>query len=122
MAVGKGLGGKWRHTIPSGLFDVWRTCQPATRIAHLSDVHFGKISHPAIVGSLVRRSERGGVDLVAVSGDLTQRARRREFPEAKGMLDPFDPPVIVVPGNHDVRAWWHNPFDRVYPRPTASAR
>ena len=55
-----------------------------------------------------------GLSLVVVSGDLTQRARRSEFAEARAMLDRFRPPVLVVPGNHDVRAWWHNPFDRLW--------
>jgi 3',5'-cyclic AMP phosphodiesterase CpdA len=84
------------------------------RIAHLSDVHFGKIAHPAVVGALIDEVNTTDVDLVAVSGDLTQRARRREFAAAREMLDAFTPPVIVVPGNHDVRAWWHNPFERVW--------
>ena len=87
---------------------------PPFRIAHLSDVHFGRISHPAIVGALVDEVNGAEVDLVVVSGDLTQRARRREFRAAKAMIDLFEAPVIVVPGNHDVRAWWHNPFARVW--------
>lgn len=84
------------------------------RIAHLSDVHFGKIGHPAVVGALVDEVNAGSVGLVALSGDLTQRARRREFAAARAMLDAFEPPVVVVPGNHDVRAWWHNPVSRVW--------
>ena len=55
-----------------------------------------------------------GVELVVASGDLTQRARRHEFRAARAMLDAFDAPVLVVPGNHDVRAWWHNPVERVW--------
>lgn len=84
------------------------------RLAHLSDVHFGRIAHPGIVDALVEEINAAGLDLVAVSGDVTQRARRREFREARAMLDRFEAPVVVVPGNHDVRAWWHNPFDRVW--------
>jgi 3',5'-cyclic AMP phosphodiesterase CpdA len=40
--------------------------------------------------------------LVAVSGDLTQRARRWEFRTARAFLDRIKSPVLVVPGNHDV--------------------
>lgn len=87
---------------------------PATRIAHLSDVHFGRISHPGIVDALVGEANGADLDLVVVSGDLTQRARTREFLAARAMLDRFDAPVLVVPGNHDVRAWWHNPFARLW--------
>jgi len=41
-------------------------------------------------------------DVVAVSGDLTQRALRREFERARTFLDELPKPQIVVPGNHDV--------------------
>lgn len=87
---------------------------PTRTVAHLSDVHFGKIAHPKIVGALVDEVNGAGLDLVVVSGDLTQRARRSQFAEARAMIDAFEPPTIVVPGNHDVRAWWHNPFDRLW--------
>jgi len=82
-------------------------------LAHLSDIHFGKIADDRVVDALVGEVNEAGVDLVVVSGDLTQRARTREFQAARAMLDAFEPPVIVVPGNHDVRAWWHHPFDRL---------
>jgi 3',5'-cyclic AMP phosphodiesterase CpdA len=41
-------------------------------------------------------------DVVVVSGDLTQRARRREFERASAFLRALPTPQIVVPGNHDV--------------------
>ena len=83
-------------------------------LAHLSDVHFGRIADERVVAALVDEVNDAGLDLVVVSGDLTQRARTREFKAARAMLDSFEPPVLVVPGNHDVRAWWHNPFDRLW--------
>lgn len=75
-------------------------------IAHVSDPHFGRIAHEGIVDALVREVNGAGVDLVAVSGDLTQRARLREFEAATSMLARFEPPTLVVPGNHDVYPWW----------------
>ena len=39
---------------------------------------------------------------MAVSGDLTQRARIAQFKEAKGFLNSLPSPQIVVPGNHDL--------------------
>lgn len=84
------------------------------RVAHLSDIHFGRISDPRIVDALVGEVNAAGVDLVVVSGDLTQRARTHQFKAAKAMLDAFDAPTLVVPGNHDVRAWWHNPIERIF--------
>src|SRR4051812_20753441 len=41
-------------------------------------------------------------DLLAVSGDLTQRARIAQFKEAKAFLNSLPSPQIVVPGNHDL--------------------
>jgi 3',5'-cyclic AMP phosphodiesterase CpdA len=75
-------------------------------IAHLSDLHFGRIAHKHIVQVLVDEVNAAGVDLVAISGDLTQRARPEEFKPAAAMIERFDAPVIVVPGNHDVYPWW----------------
>ena len=77
-----------------------------TRIAHISDIHFGKISHPTIVEALVRDINESIVDLVVVSGDLTQRAFGHQFRAARRMLEAFDAPTLVVPGNHDVFPWW----------------
>lgn len=94
---------------------------PHATIAHLSDIHFGRISDPRVVDALVHEVNEQGVDLVVASGDLTQRARTREFLDARAMLDRFEAPVLVVPGNHDVRAWWHHPFDRLW-RPTKRFR
>jgi 3',5'-cyclic AMP phosphodiesterase CpdA len=44
-------------------------------------------------------------DAVAISGDLTQRCSNSEFVRARAYLDDIRKvaPVIVIPGNHDVR-------------------
>lgn len=78
-------------------------------IAHLSDLHFGRVD-PAIVDPIVRAVRELAPDLVAISGDLTQRARRGEFEEARGFLERLPEPRIVVPGNHDVSL--RNPYSR----------
>ncbi len=83
-------------------------------LAHISDIHFGKIAHPTIVEDLVADVNARGVGLVAVSGDLTQRARRSQFKAARAMLDAFEAPTLVVPGNHDVFAWWRRPISRIF--------
>ena len=90
------------------------TAPPRYRLAHLSDVHFGKIAHPRVVETLVAEVNAADMDLVVVSGDLTQRARRSQFIDARAFLDRFAAPVLVVPGNHDVPAWWRNPVGRVF--------
>ena len=71
------------------------------RIAHISDVHFGR-TECAVVDGLVEIVNELAPDLVVVSGDLTQRARTSEFAEARSFLDRLPKPQIVVPGNHDV--------------------
>lgn len=71
------------------------------KIAHISDLHFGRHDPRKVDGLLASLSDNNP-DLVAVSGDLTQRARAREFTQARHFLDCIRQPIIVVPGNHDV--------------------
>ncbi|MEA2626278.1 MAG: hypothetical protein QOD06_2323 [Candidatus Binatota bacterium] len=70
-------------------------------IAHLSDLHFGR-TDPSLLEPLIESVRRASPHLVAVSGDLTQRARSDEFRQAREFLDRLPSPQIVVPGNHDV--------------------
>lgn len=72
-----------------------------TVIAHLSDLHFGA-EDPPVVAALAEDVARARPDLVAVSGDLTQRARHREFNAAAQFLRALPAPVLAVPGNHDL--------------------
>ena len=45
-------------------------------------------------------------DVIVVSGDLTQRAKRQQFEEARQFFDRFgDIPMLIIPGNHDVPLW-----------------
>jgi 3',5'-cyclic AMP phosphodiesterase CpdA len=70
-------------------------------IVHLSDIHFGRVN-PHVIAPMIEAITRAAPDLVAVSGDLTQRARSYQFKEARAFLDRLPSPQIVVPGNHDV--------------------
>jgi 3',5'-cyclic AMP phosphodiesterase CpdA len=72
-----------------------------TTIAHLSDLHFGR-EDPRAVEAILADLAALAPSLVAVSGDLTQRARRAEFARARAFLARLAAPRIVVPGNHDV--------------------
>jgi 3',5'-cyclic AMP phosphodiesterase CpdA len=80
-------------------------------IVHLSDIHFGRLNEH-VVEPLIEKIETLAPDLVAVSGDLTQRARSHQFKEARAFLDRLPQPQIVVPGNHDVPL--HNPLTRFF--------
>lgn len=70
-------------------------------LVHLSDLHFGRVV-PGVLEPLRRRLAALAPDVVVVSGDLTQRARRKQFLEARAFLDSLPRPQVVVPGNHDV--------------------
>jgi 3',5'-cyclic AMP phosphodiesterase CpdA len=70
-------------------------------IAHLSDLHFGRHDETAAERLLADLSEKKP-NMVVVTGDLTQRARHRQFAAARAFLERLPRPVIVIPGNHDV--------------------
>jgi 3',5'-cyclic AMP phosphodiesterase CpdA len=72
-----------------------------TRIAHLTDLHFGA-EDPLVVAALIAEVRADAPDLVAISGDLTQGARRSEFRSARAFIDQLEAPSLVVPGNHDL--------------------
>lgn len=71
------------------------------QIAHISDIHFGT-EQPEIVEALEADIQKLSPDLLIVSGDLTQRAKDRQFQAAKAFLDRFVVPQVIVPGNHDI--------------------
>ena len=70
-------------------------------ILHLSDLHFGRVDRRTL-DPLVAAAGEVRPDVVAISGDLTQRARRGQFRQAREFLDRLPGKKIVVPGNHDV--------------------
>jgi 3',5'-cyclic AMP phosphodiesterase CpdA len=81
-------------------------------ILHFSDIHFGGPQAPNWAEAILARIEAIKPTVVAVSGDLTQRARTSQFREARLFLDRINAPLIVVPGNHDVPLW--NVVDRFF--------
>jgi 3',5'-cyclic AMP phosphodiesterase CpdA len=70
-------------------------------IAHISDLHFGALT-PGMDEALLRDLAQVEPDVVAVSGDLTQRARGGQFRDARRFLDALKAPWLAVPGNHDI--------------------
>lgn len=70
-------------------------------ILHLSDPHFGT-EQPELVSALRQLCLQLQPEAVVVSGDLTQRARKKQFAAAKGFLESLGCPYLVVPGNHDI--------------------
>ena len=80
-------------------------------VFHCSDLHFG---HPAVPEQYEAMEALIGerrFDVVAISGDLTQRARSGEFQRARAFIRHAERTsrVICIPGNHDVQ-WWKSPL------------
>ena len=71
------------------------------RIVHLSDLHFGRTNY-ATLDALQTFLKKQTFELIVVSGDLTQRSRKKQFLEAKEFLDSLPGPKFIVPGNHDI--------------------
>ena len=68
---------------------------------HLSDIHFGLEDRAALDGVCAAIAQRRP-DAVLITGDLTMRARRREFAAARDWIAKLDVPVTVEVGNHDM--------------------
>ncbi|HEY8175808.1 MAG TPA: metallophosphoesterase [Gemmatimonadaceae bacterium] len=78
---------------------------------HCSDLHFGHPAVPEQYEAIEALIQEKRFDVVAISGDLTQRARSGEFQRARAFIKHAErvSKVIDVPGNHDV-AWWFSPL------------
>ncbi len=73
-----------------------------TVVLHISDPHFGTEQLP-VVEALARLAQAQSPDLVILSGDITQRAKRSEFETARKFIDRLHVPArLVIPGNHDI--------------------
>ncbi|WP_338446937.1 metallophosphoesterase [Pelagerythrobacter marensis] len=68
---------------------------------HISDIHFGLEDNRAL-DWVKREIAEKRPDAVAITGDLTMRARHREFDAACRWIRSLDVPVTVEVGNHDL--------------------
>ena len=78
---------------------------------HLSDIHFGLEDNQALDWVAQEIATRKP-DAVAITGDLTMRARHREFDAARDWILSLDVPVTVEVGNHDMP--YFNPIERFF--------
>jgi 3',5'-cyclic AMP phosphodiesterase CpdA len=98
-------------------------------LLHVSDLHAGTHEELDVERSLARLVERVEPQIVVASGDLAHRGRRTQLERAAEVLRSLGPPVLAVPGNHDlpytparfVRPWAE--FERIWEttEPTASS-
>jgi|SRR5579863_5666471 len=71
------------------------------RIFHLSDLHFGLEDRVALAWT-ERCIAEEAPDVIAITGDLTMRARSREFAAACAWVGALNRPTTVEVGNHDL--------------------
>lgn len=82
--------------------------EPLT-LFHLSDIHFGLEDRGALAAVSAEIAQRRPA-AVLITGDLTMRARRREFAAASEWIATLAVPVTVEVGNHDLP--YFNPWER----------
>jgi Icc protein len=85
-----------------------------TRIIQISDPHivphgqlaYGQVDTAEELANCVetinrRLPEIGPIDLVIVSGDLTDFGTEEEYQRFRSLMEPLDMPIRAIPGNHD---------------------
>jgi 3',5'-cyclic AMP phosphodiesterase CpdA len=74
---------------------------PPLRLFHISDIHFGLEDRRALawVEECIARETPAAI---CITGDLTMRARHREFAASCRWISSLGPPVTVEVGNHDM--------------------
>ena len=74
---------------------------PPTVLFHLSDIHFG-LEDRAALAWVERCIAEQRPAAILITGDVTMRARTREFAAASEWIGALGPPVTVEVGNHDM--------------------
>ena len=85
---------------------------------HLSDLHFG-LEDTHALDWVAHEIATRRPDAVAITGDLTMRARSHEFAAAAEWIGGIGVPVTVEPGNHDLPGYhlpsrYLDPFRRFF--------
>lgn len=85
----------------------------STRVLHITDPHLfadraaslrGAVTFATLERVLAHYAATGWrADAVALTGDLTQDESEGAVANVKALLAPLSLPILVVPGNHDVR-------------------
>jgi 3',5'-cyclic AMP phosphodiesterase CpdA len=72
------------------------------RVLHLSDLHLGSKGGEVGGPGLAELIERASPEAIVVTGDVANRGRRNQEEGAADYLRSLGPPVLPVPGNHDL--------------------
>jgi len=71
-------------------------------LLQISDPHFGT-EQPPVVAALLELARQLKPEVIALSGDITQRARRGQFAAAADFVAQLPPSrLLAIPGNHDI--------------------
>jgi predicted phosphodiesterase len=71
-------------------------------VLQVSDPHFGT-ERAAVAQALLRLARAQAPDVLLLSGDITQRARRAQYAAARAFVERLGVPrVLAIPGNHDI--------------------
>jgi 3',5'-cyclic AMP phosphodiesterase CpdA len=81
---------------------------------HLSDLHYGAGDDAAIERGAPVLIERFEPELVIASGDLSHRGRRDQLDSAARFLRELGPPILAIPGNHDIPYSFPARFTRAF--------
>lgn len=73
-----------------------------TRLIHVSDLHVGAAEERPIEPALRALVAAVGPALILATGDLTHRGRPDQHARAAAFLQSLGPPVLAIPGNHDI--------------------
>jgi 3',5'-cyclic AMP phosphodiesterase CpdA len=80
-----------------------------TRLFHISDIHFG-VENRLALGEVETAVKREKPDALVCTGDLTQRAKHKEYAAAADWFGGLGVPVWLNAGNHDMP--YYNLYER----------
>lgn len=73
-----------------------------TRLIHVSDLHVGAPEERPVEPALRALVAEVAPAAILATGDLTHRGRPAQHERAAAFLQSLGPPVLAIPGNHDI--------------------